>query len=240
MKNWEEGMNPVIRAQVDQFKESNPAPSYSDSDFFECYSIFSLLNGYLGENVDPFDAHLKGTEFGLDGVCILVEGRAALDPEEAESLILDNKESAVDFIFIQSKSGTGFDYGDISKFFDAAYGFFDATMAGESGQLDTLIETKDVIYRKPWRKNPRIFCLFVTSGTYQQSARTETLIDDQKRRLNQLNLFQSVDIKLLGARELQQGYRAATSSNSSEIVFPKCQTLPEHLNRPGFAGGCFV
>lgn len=64
-------MNPVNAAQVKTFAESNLLTDRSDSDLFELYSIFSVLSGYLGEGVESTDVHLKGTEFGLDGVAIL-------------------------------------------------------------------------------------------------------------------------------------------------------------------------
>ena len=93
-------MNPVIQAQVDQFTKANPLPDYSDSDYFECYSVFSVVNGHLTENIDPFDVHLRAAEFGIDGPCALVQGKLAQDPDTIIELMEQFKDSDVDFIFL--------------------------------------------------------------------------------------------------------------------------------------------
>ena len=52
-------MNPVNHAQMKEFATNFDLVAKSDSDQFELYSIFSILNGGSGENVDPFQAHLS-------------------------------------------------------------------------------------------------------------------------------------------------------------------------------------
>ena len=61
-------INPIINAQLKNFKEMNPNENLSEADSFEVMSIFSVENGILSENIDPFRVHLKGSEFGIDGM----------------------------------------------------------------------------------------------------------------------------------------------------------------------------
>jgi hypothetical protein len=220
-------LNPVIQAQFSKFKEVNPVEAFSDSDYFECYSIYSLLNGYLGENVDPFAVHLKGKEFGIDGACILIDGNIVSDIDEIETHN-SFESSRIDYIFIQSKSGTKYDYGDVSKFFNATFDFFNGKMRGQSGQLDNILDISEYIYRKSLRKNPNITCIFVNSGALNSESRINDLISQHKQRLKNLNQFNNVEVHLMGAAELQQAYRSATTSNIADIEFPKCVTLPPH------------
>ena len=49
-------MNPIVKAQLKTFQEMNPNENMDESDFFEVMSIFSIENGVLGENIDPFRA----------------------------------------------------------------------------------------------------------------------------------------------------------------------------------------
>lgn len=106
-------MNPVVKAQLTEFSTTNPIQGFEEQDYFEVYSIFSILNGDLNHNVSAFDAHLKGKEFGLDGVALLVQGNLCLDTDDVVSHL--DKNSLVDFIFFQSKRSEKFDYADISK-----------------------------------------------------------------------------------------------------------------------------
>ena len=110
-------MNPVVKAQLSEFSKLNHIKEFNEQDYFEVYSIHSVLNGDLNNNILPFDVHLKGSEFGLDGVAILVQGTLCSDSDDVASTI--DRNSAVDFIFLQSKRSEKFDYGDIAKFIDA-------------------------------------------------------------------------------------------------------------------------
>ena len=112
-------MNPIVKAQLKTFKEMNPNETMSESDLFEVMSIFSIENGALGENIDPFRAHLKGDEFGIDGVAISIQGALCTDIDEANEILSLGKNHSSDFHFFQSKTSVKLDYGNISKFLDA-------------------------------------------------------------------------------------------------------------------------
>ena len=96
-------MNPVNQAQVKGFAETYDLKSESLSDQFELYSIYSILNGGSGENVDPFEAHLASTEFGLDGVAIIIQGNLVSDLDEAASILDEVNNPQIDFYFFQSR-----------------------------------------------------------------------------------------------------------------------------------------
>lgn len=219
-------MNPVVKAQLAEFSKSNLIAGFKEEDYFEVYSIFSILNGDLNNSVIPFEVHLKGTEFGLDGVAILVQGQLCLDSEEVAAVVDPN--SNVDFVFFQSKRSEKFDYGDIAKFIDGVCGFFDDTMAGESDQLDDLIAAQKEIYSAPLRKNPSVRCFYISTGSYEATNRIEKKLDSGRSKLKEMNLFEEIEIDLVGAKRLQNSYRLATNSNSATIEFSKCQTLPTH------------
>lgn len=219
-------MNPVVKAQLSEFSKTNPITGFEEQDYFEVYSIHSCLNGDLNYSVDPFDGHLKGSEFGLDGLAILVQGNLCDDSDEVAAALERN--SSVDLVFFQSKRSEKFEYGDISKFIDGVCGFFEGTMDGESEQLDDLIAAQKGIYEYPLRKNPSIRCMYISTGAYEPVDRIEKLLELGRSRLKGMNLFDEIVVELVDARRLQAGYRLATNSNSATIEFSKSQTLPLH------------
>lgn len=224
-------MNPVIKAQVGDFAANEDLQGRSESELFEIYSIYSVLSGGLGETIDPTDAHLSGSEFGMDGVAILVQGRLISDTTDAEQAIADIKNPMIDFCFFQSKTGTAFDYGNISKFFDSISGFFDGTMAGESPQLDDLMAAKDLLYGKAvGRRNPGVHAYYICTGNYDTPPRIEKLIKSTQTQWADLNIFdpESATIHMVGAKELPKFYRAASSSVEATIEFPRNVVLPVH------------
>jgi len=224
-------VNPVVQAQVSDFVSVNAIEGRSSSEQFEIYSIYSVLNGGLGESIDPVEAHLEGSEFGLDGLAILVQGRLVTNKVEAEEAIEDIRSPSIDFHFFQSKTGTSFDYGNMSKFFDSIAGFFDSSMKGESPQLDDLLDAKDFLYEHGiGRRNPGIHAYYVCTGNYDRPARLEKLISNTRTQWSDLNIFDPdrQKIEMVGARELQRLYRAAASSVESTIDFPRNVVLPAH------------
>ena len=177
-------MNPVVKAQVRDFSITNALSHRSESELFEIYSIYSVLNGGLGESIDPLDAHLAGSEFGMDGMAILVQGRLVSDTTDTADTILDIKSPTIDFYFFQSKTGISFDYGDISKFFDAISGLFSGDMKGESPQLDDLLLVKDMLFEQAvGKRNPGIHAYYICTGNYDNPARIEKLIASTSRLL---------------------------------------------------------
>ncbi|ORE89652.1 hypothetical protein ATO4_24057 [Aurantimonas sp. 22II-16-19i] len=223
-------MNPIIRAQLNDFKNANANEEGDDSDFFEVMSIFAVENGILGENIDPFRAHLKGQEFGLDGIAISVQGILCTDADEAASVLSVGKNHVGSFHMYQSKTSDSLDYGQISKFLDAVYDFFTELNLLSGDQIEDLVGARDQVFSAATRSNPDLKCYFCTTGSGEISDAIASLVLSNKSRLSALNLFGSIDIVCLGARDIQQAFRSATNASSATIFFPKAITLPEHDN----------
>jgi hypothetical protein len=224
-------VNPVIRAQLRDYANSNALVAFSQEKQFEIYSIFCVLNGFLGENVDAYDVHLEGDEFGVDGIAIIIQGELVTNRQEAEEKLDAIINPSVEFIFFQAKTSTSYDYGDISKFFDAVSGFFDGSLSGESDAIDDLMKAMEAIYeRGVGKRNPKVSCYYVATGNYEQPSRIEKLRQAFRVQLEELNIFdgKSIAIEMAGAKDLQQWYRAATTAVEVEIEFPRNVVMPSN------------
>lgn len=221
-------MNPIIKAQLNEFKKSNPDHAGSEADIFEVMSLFAVENGILGENIDPFKAHLKGHEFGLDGIAILIQGELCTDADEASAVLAAGRNHTSEFHFFQSKTSDKMDYGDVSKFLDAVYDFFTDLSLLSGQQIEDLSEVRDAVFTSATKSNPSLKCYYCTTGTNQISEPIKKLIDASKERLEALSVFENVSIQTVGAKEIQEGFRAATNSTSATVNFPKAITLPDH------------
>jgi hypothetical protein len=206
----------------------NPNEKMDESELFEVMSIFSLENGILGENIDPFRAHLKGTEFGIDGIAISIQGILCTDLDEAEEALSHGKNHTLDFHFFQSKTSDKLNYGEISKFLDAVYDFFTDQNLAKSEQIENLLDVKEKIYATAARTNPSLRCYYSTTGSGQTSDVIQQLIETNKNRLGELNIFDDIHIECVGAKVIQNGFRSATNSSSAKLNFPKAITMPSH------------
>lgn len=226
-------MNPVIKAQLADYAKLSALQNYNEDVQFEIYSIFSALNGFLGESVEAYDVHLTGNEFGLDGIAILVQGELVKNKTEAEEKIEIIKNPMIEFIFFQSKTSTSYDYGEVSKFFDAVEGFFEGDLKEESAQVSDLIDAMQVIYQRAiGKRNPRISAFYLATGNYEEPKRIESLKDSFIVNLQEKNIFDSEGIRIgiYGAKQLQKWYRAATTSVEVEVDFPKAVVMPINNN----------
>lgn len=221
-------MNPIVKAQLNTFKDMNPNESMSDSDLFEVMSIYSIENGVLGENIDPFRAHLRGTEFGIDGVSISIQGTLCVDVDEASEILSHGKNHYSEFHFFQSKTSSKFEYGSISKFLDAIYDFFTDENFIEGVQLLNLIEVKKELYSKAAKTSPTLRCYYCTTGGESIAEPIKKLIETTKLRLVDLNMFNDIHIECVGAKVIQNGFRSATNSSTAKLNFQKAVTMPAH------------
>ena len=120
------------------------------------------------------------------------------------------------------------DYGDLSKFIDGVYDFFTSNTLLSSVQVADLCSAKDRIYAASTKNNPKIRCFYCTTGGDKPSGAIESLISAGRARLEELSIFDEVEILCLGAKQIQSGYRSATNSNSASLNFPQALTLPPH------------
>ena len=182
----------------------------------------------MGLSIDPFKAHLEKSEFGIDGVSIILQGELCTDVDQTAATLEVGKNHSVEFHFFQSKSSEKSDYGDIAKFLDAVVDFFGEGDLAKSDQIEELRECKELIYSSSSKDNPKIRCFYCTTGTGDTSPPIQKLIDANAERMKEMSLFSDVQIVVYGAQTLQDGYRSATNSISASFEFPKAITLPGH------------
>jgi hypothetical protein len=219
-------MHPIISSQMKAFAEENDIGG-AESDKFEIYSVFSVLNGRFGKNVGPADGHLKGTEFGIDGVALFINGEFLEDRDSVSSI---SKIYDCEIHFLQSKTSSGYDYGEFAKFIDATQQFIDGNNRGASVQLKQFGELYDAVFEQSakWTKNPKLFLTYIFTGVHSSDGNTIAKIETFKKYVRDLSLFSEVNIEIVGASELQKYYRRATESSIVTFDFKYQITMPDN------------
>ena len=171
---------------------------------------------------------MNGTEFGLDGVAILMNGHIVCEKDELDERLLHEQKVEFSIHFFQSKTSQGFDYGEISKFFDAVEEFFTDSDAQSGDQLNDLWNAKEKVFQNILHHNPNIALHYCTTGAYSKPERIEKLAEENKTKLANLNLFSKIQVNFFGAKDLQEGHRSTTQKNRVKFNFSKNNTLPNH------------
>lgn len=226
-------MDRVTRSYLDEFREVQSLPgTMSEPDVFELFAIHSVVANAHDDEFDPADLHTGGgNDLGIDGIATIVNGVLVSSTEEAEDLLKINGFLDVRFIFIQAKSGSKFDSGELSTFLDGVVEFFseEPTMPlnaaiGAARDVMAWLYSNSVKFT---RQKPVVEAHYVTTGTWKGD---DTIKAVAKKRIDDLEstgLFSKVSFCPYGADEIQATYQATKNSITVEFTFGNKVTLPE-------------
>lgn len=223
-------MHPIIKAQTQEFAGDNQLAHLKDHERFETYCIYSIVNGAFSESANPLDVWLEGDEFGIDGIGSFIGSELYTTTDGLKEALDQSNDPKITFYFIQAKNSSSLDYGDMSKFFDATIAFFEGNNLASSPAMTDAAGVKDGIYNKVLKSNPRIRLVYAYTGSGEMAEPIKKLRDATRSRLDAMSLFSEVDLVIAGVRDLQEGYRSATSSVMGSITITNPITLPGHPN----------
>ena len=107
--------------------------------------------------------------------------------------------------------------------------FSETQNAPVSDEIIQFIKIKDKVFSYANRLNENPVCrvYYVCTGNWKNDNYLDTVIERKRNDLLNTNLFSNVIFEPIGARELQQLYRATRTSISKEIRFERLVTLPQ-------------
>lgn len=222
-------LNPIFAALLKEFAENQGITSEEQSVQFEHFVNFSVISDVYGEEFNPVDISTGNDEFGLDGIAILVNGMLVEDEDQVDELAARNKYLEVEFIFTQAKTSPSFDGGDILKTMVAVEDFFGPLQLLRGDRARTRFALKNYIYEKAQlfrRGNPSVQIFYVTTGAWKNEAGLVALIEPQKEKLTERQIFSSVTVRPIGATELQSLYFRTKNAVRQQIAFERYVTLP--------------
>ena len=230
-------MNRIIENQMEEFcKEFRISPKKDISERFEHFANYcTFLNACPTAFSVVRDAHKKvrtgqGGDAGIDGILILINDIPAFSYEEAQSLIESNKNRPleVEFIFVQAKTSSNFDSGDMLKTREGVLKFFNPNPMG-TGVLNTAWRIQELIYKNSvrFRENPKCKIFYVTTGKWVDDKDLSDLISNAEKALNDTGLFSEVDYVPVDGAYLQKLYKNLSTSITKQVKFEKKQSFPQ-------------
>ena len=227
-------MDLVTRNLVNSFKrEQSFSDDVEESTLFEHFANYCVVSKEFYGKFDVEDVHVAGAnDLQLDGVAVIVNGSLVNEVDEVDDLASLNKYVDAYFVFVQAKSGKGFDGADISNMFYGARDLFSSDPSlprneklSEKERLIKHIYTKSNLFRKG---NPEIKLYYVTTGRWQEDEKLKARIETEVTLLEELNIFRSrPDFVPVDARKLQQYFNRTKNALSKLVTFSKRVTLPK-------------
>ncbi len=222
-------MDVVTRSLLNEFSEANDLKNKSEAVRFEYFSNFCAVSQHFSDTFDVSQCS-TGDFQGIDGIAVIVNGAFLDSPDTIAELVEANGYLFTTFIFVQAKTSSSFDLGEMSKFSDAVVGFFEDDSHFTGGaDVKPFVELKNAVYEqsaKFKRGNPSVYMYYVTTGNWGEPAPMVANIRTTKKRLKALNILSEISYECIDAAHVQNWYRQTQNTRNVQINFERSVALP--------------
>lgn len=221
----------ILQSYLQDFCREEGYEDLKEPEAFERFVNHCII---AREHADTFDLDNicigGGNDISLDGVAILVNDRLVYSKEEIDYFKTTFRRFDIKFIFIQAKTSSSFDMGDIGNFLFGVKSFF---FSGSS-----LVRHEDIRYLQSLTEHiysnsidmdlaPECLMFYVTTGNWQDDANLRARIDSGVTELKQTNLFSQVHFASVDAESLKDLYKELKRKIVTEVSFDKHTILPK-------------
>lgn len=231
-------MDKITESLLNEFAKEHTLESLAEPKRFEHFASYLVVRGEHSESFDTMDIVVgddsqskEGTDTGIDGIAVVVNGILVSDVEELEDQLSTAGYLDAAFIFIQSETASGFDGAKIGTFGFGVSDFFRETpKLNRNAKVKAFVEVAQSIYAKSAkfrRGNPVCKLFYVTTGKWTNDPTLLARIDAVKSDLLETGLFRDVQFTPVGAEGVQKLYQRSRYAISAEFVFAKRTTIPE-------------
>jgi hypothetical protein len=227
-------MDVVTQSLLNEFAESQKIDSLAQSDQFEAFINYIVVSDIYPEEFDFNVAATGQGEFGIDGVAIIVNDAIVDDEEQLDDIISHNPVLQIQFLFVQAKTSSSFDSGDLSKFFQAVLDFFEEKASFQQNErILELQRIKNRLYAsaaKFVRGLPKIALYYATTGTWTDDKNLCAIRDGFLAQASGLHMFAATSFHPLDATKVQKLYFQTKNAFRVSISFGQNLSLPEIPN----------
>jgi len=202
------------------------------SEDFEYFCNYSVLSNEYNRTFETESITVgNGSDTGIDGLAIIVNGHLVEDQTEVEDLLESNGYLEVTFVFVQAKTSSSFNTAEMHQFYFGLQDFF--SEAPKLPRNEDIIKASSLAeyilsFASEFKENPICKCYFVTTGTYNvEDKNIEASRLNSIQQLETLNLFSKIESNVLGANEIGKLYRKTKNPTTAKFVFLNKVTLKD-------------
>lgn len=211
-----------------QAQEMEPTDEASD---FELFCNYSILSNEYNKTFDAKSITVgAGSDTGIDGLAIIVNGHLVEDTDEVDHLLESNGFLEVTYLFIQTKTSSSFDTKEMHGFYFGVSDFFsEEPKLPRNDDINKYSELSEYIFdnASDFKYNPICKTFYITTGIVNEDQNISAVVKASKRELESYNLFERVEPRVIGANELGKLYRKTKNPITSKFTFANKITLPE-------------
>ena len=223
-------MDRITKSLVKDFLKQQEIESKTESKDFEIFCNYSLVCKEYNDSFS-FEDVSTGINQGIDGICIIVNGKLVTSIEEIKDLLEINKFLEVLFVFIQAKTSSKFVGSEIGNFIFTIKDFFsDDPKLNRTEEVNNFLEiTKFIFDNSPLMTKGKPICklYYVTIGSWQGDPNLLAVIKNGVDEIKSYNLFKDVIFEPCDANAIQKYYNKTKEIVNTTFVFKEKITLPD-------------
>ncbi|NUT53604.1 MAG: AIPR family protein [Saccharothrix sp.] len=225
-------MDRIITGLVDEFQKSYALAELTQSEVFEAFAAYCVLNSYYEEDFNPDEFRTGGgNDLGIDAIGVLIDGILFQNASDVRDHIQRARRVDVRVVVIQAKTTQGFDSRVIS---DLADNLSHITGPGHlpyaaSQDITNFRECLEVVYGNIAKLSgalPELHVHYVTTGD-RVAEMVASKAASAAERLRSLGRFDRVEFRCVTRDELRQLYRRATTKVAVQFPMPRKVPLPK-------------
>ncbi len=224
-------MDRITRTLLADFLSAQEITDGDESSNFEMFCNYSVISNEYNKTFDIKSVTVgAGSDTGIDGLAIIVNGHLIEDTDEIDNLLESNGYLDVTYIFVQSKTSSNFDTKEMHAFYFGVSDFFAETpKLPRNTDIKKFAELSEYLLSNAseFKKNPQCKTFFITTGVLNEDQNILAVVNSSRHELENYNLFESVENTILGANELGKLYRKSKNPITSKFTFSNKVTLPE-------------
>lgn len=226
-------MDIITNGFLNDFVERKGYSKLSDSQRFEYFCNFCVINKeYDSISFDDKLISTGNSTQGIDGIGIIVNNKLCQNVSEVKQVMEMNRMLTVTFIFIQSKTSSSFSNNHIENFCRWTKSFFsEEANLFTTDEMKNSIEMREFIYHSSnlkYMKDRSPICklYFCTNGKWESDPNLVSIINSNKKEIENIDLFNSVEIFPIDSRALQNLYRRTKEPVEAVIKFERKVNIP--------------
>ena len=225
-------MHRIVANHLQSFVEEHALEADEQSVKFEKFVNYAVLSQKVSTGFDVENVTTGDDGDGTDGVAVIINEELALSDSDAQtSFAADRRNNDVEVVFVQAKTSESFDLGDFLKFKESVLRFFTQNpyLVNSEIQKDArkAFDVAVTNVRKIRHGKPSVSVFYVATGVYTQPAALEAAKNDMQNQLNELGLFESINVEFMGRDEIVGAWVATYSGIEASLPMIGNVSLPE-------------
>ena len=223
--------DPVLESYLKDFAVDHGKSHLVEAEQFEHFINYCVMAKHYTEPFDPDTVSIGGGgDLGIDGIGIFVNDHLCLTSEEVDYFKKTLRRLDVEFVFVQSKTSSKFDGGDIGTFVTGVRQFFqDKLPTTANAEVNEFHRLKEYLYSLTidMDRPPICHLYYATTGVWLEDPALASRVSQGETDLKNTALFDEVKLTLLDADRIKKTYREIKNKVVRELLFEKHTVLPE-------------